>query len=232
MRRILVVVALMTSAAAPPPSWAQQVSAEKLFQQMEKKLRDAETVQFGFDIVVSGGGEPMGNPKGKLVLGKGDKFRLDSEGYISGKNSTVVGDGAKMFIKESGTDAIDGPNSPKNVGAYLRGSLARVGLMLGHDGLKTDPSPKAADLFAVSDFKLGAKENVNGVETQVIEYKVTPRQGDTTFNAKTWVAVKMSLPVKLQLRFEAMGGVVEFSETYTDWVLDAKVDPKLFQPPQ
>jgi outer membrane lipoprotein-sorting protein len=217
MHRMLMMVALVASAAVPWPAQAQQVSAEKLFQQMGKKLQDAKTVQFGFKVNMA---------SGKLVLGEGDKFRLDSEGFIGSGKSTVVGDGTKIF----NTDDIGSMNSPKNVGAYFRGSLVRVGLWGGSIELKNAPEP--ADTFAVSDFKLGAKENLNGVETQVIEYKVTLRGDDITFNVKMWVAVKSSLPVKLELRFKAMGGVLKFSETYTDWVLDAKVDPKLFQPPQ
>jgi outer membrane lipoprotein-sorting protein len=233
MHRMLTVVALVASAAVPGPAQAQQVSAEKLFQQMEKKLQDAKTVQFGFEIKISGGGKAMGTEKGKVVLGEGDKFRLENDGFVGGKNTTVVADGTKMFIKHSDPADSHSTNCPKNVGAYFRGSWVRLGLELGSfEGLRYDPSPKIAEVLAVSDFKLGAKENINGVETQVIEYKVTAVRADMIFNTKVWVAVETSLPVKLELRFKAMGGVVEFSETYTDWVLDAKLDPKLFQPPQ
>src|SRR5262249_40031244 len=159
------------------------------------------TVQVRFDAKISVFGM-TGTIKGKAVLGEGDKMRLEADVEFSGKNAkaTLVGDGNKVFTKDSEKPQIDIKNSPKDLGAYIRGVWPRVGMFAGMDeGLKNDPSPKAADAFQISDFKLGAKEKINGVDTQVIEYKVVGTGKDkATYNAKMWIDLKASLPAKLE----------------------------------
>jgi outer membrane lipoprotein-sorting protein len=227
-------VALAAALAVPAQAQAQG-EAEKLFRQVEKKLQSAKTVQATFDAKIAFFGM-TGSAKGKMVLGEGDKFRLNAELDVLGKNitTTVVGDGTKVFSKDSEKQVLETKNSPKDLGAYFRGVWPRVGLLTGSDEATkaVDQVPKVDEVFQVSDFKLGAKEKVGSVETQVVEFNVKSKGKDMPLKVKVWIDTKASLPAKVEVRLDMMGIMVEFAETYTDFVIDGKLDAKLFEQPK
>src|SRR3954466_5081850 len=92
MMRWLLSLAL---AALTLPVNASETEAEKLFRQVEKNLKAAKTVQVRFDMKL---GE--NKVQGTLVLGEGDKMRMDGEiTFGAGRLSspTRIGDGAKIY---------------------------------------------------------------------------------------------------------------------------------------
>src|SRR4051794_20386901 len=117
---------LLTLAGFTPPAKAGENEAEKLFRQVEKNLKAARSVQVRFDMK---SGE--NKVQGTLLLGEGDRMRMDGEvAFGSGRltSPTRIGDGTKIyrvarvprpFIADN-TNTID---SPKGLGNSLRGML-------------------------------------------------------------------------------------------------------------
>jgi outer membrane lipoprotein-sorting protein len=222
-------------AVVAAPAYAGENEAEKLFRQMEKKLQAAKTVQIRFDIKASIFGME-GTARGKAVLGEEDRVRLDAEAEFAGMNLkvTMVGDGTKLFNKDSQKAEIEIKDSPKGLGEYFRGVWPRVGIFAGlEEALENQQLPKVDDAFKVSNFKLGAKEKVGNAETRVVEYTVTLKSKDmAAAHVKVWINTQTQLPAKLELRVDAGGVAVELSETYAEFVLDGKLDAKLFEQPK
>jgi outer membrane lipoprotein-sorting protein len=223
----------MAVAAVAVPAYAGENDAEKLFRQMEKKIQTAKTVQVRFDATISIFGMG-GSIKGTAVHGDGDNMRVDADVAFADKKTkaTLIGNGTKVFTKDSEKPAIDTKDSPKGLGNYLRSVLPRVGVFPGLDEItKGNELPKIDDIFKVSDFKLGAKEKVGSAETRVVEYTVLVRGKDKAA-AKVWINTQTNLPAKLELRMESNGIAVELSETYAEFAIDGKVDSKLFEMPK
>ena len=61
------------------PAGAQENEGEKLFRSMEQKLRTAKTLQLRFESSVTIPPN-TGSVKGTLILGEGDKLRLELGG--------------------------------------------------------------------------------------------------------------------------------------------------------
>jgi outer membrane lipoprotein-sorting protein len=223
----------MAAAMVAVPAYAGENDAEKLFRQMEKKIQDAKTVQVRFDAKISIFGMG-GSITGTSVNGDGDKMRVDADVSFGDKKTkaTLIGNGTKLFTKDTEKPTIDAKDSPKGLGSYLRSVLPRVGLFAGLDEItKGNELPKIDDLFKVSDFKLGAKEKVGAAETQLIEYNVLVRGKDKAAG-KVWINTQTNLPAKLELRMESNGIAVELSETYPEFAINVKVDAKLFEAPK
>jgi outer membrane lipoprotein-sorting protein len=230
-------VGSLTILALALPSYAGDMEAEKLFRQMEKKIREAKTVQFRSDAAMTFLGM-TGSVKANVVFGEGDKFRVDADvSFFGEKNTTTVtSDGTKMVSKSSDTKDVETKKLAASAGAFFRSALSRAGNLSAFGDLdKGKELPKIDKAFKVSDFKLGAKEKLGEVDTRVVTYTVLIGLfGDPRYpaSAKVWIDTLTNLPVKLNLRSEASGVGLEINETYTDFTIDGKVDAKLFELPK
>ena len=81
----------------------------------------------------------------------------------------------------------------------------------------------------MKDFKLGLKETLGKVETQVIEFMVYDPPDARESKFKLWIDVKTNLPVK---RCIDEGSEFVNVETYTEFVLNPQLDAKLFELPK
>ena len=237
----------LTAAVLVVPAYADagENEAEKLFRQVEKKLLDAKTVRVEFDLK-TGKDEGGWGCKGVLVLGEGDKMRLDGDEL---KCLPRIGNGTKIYtLYRSGEPGID--DSPKGLGRSLRGLLARPGIMLDFDDILSKNAPKKT--FKSSHFKLGPKDKLGDIEAQIIEYTVLvePRSGRISLSAggatisflhkdpveapvKLWIDTKAGVPVKLEIRWAP--AVANLFREYTEtlrFTINKKVDEKLFVPPK
>jgi outer membrane lipoprotein-sorting protein len=215
------------------PVFAGENDAEKLFRQMEKKVKAAKTIQIRFDLTLKFFGAD-GTLKGTSVFGEADKLRLDAKGSMAGQNIevTAIGDGTKMHLIDREKAQTKVEDSPKGVGGYFRAVLPRIGIFSGiEDASKGKELPNVDEYFKVSDFKLGAKEKVGNAETRLVEYTVLFR-GKDKGSVKVWINTKSTLPAKLEIRAEAGGVTIEILETYTEYALDGKLDAKLFEAPK
>jgi outer membrane lipoprotein-sorting protein len=122
-------LSILLLSALLPRALAQDNEAEKLFRDMEKKVRAAETLKLHFDAVITDADGKKWNVKGTLALGEGDKFRAEAEGKLFGEavRFTVVSDGIDMrsFGDKDGSKKGKAEKSP--VGVFFRGrSSARA----------------------------------------------------------------------------------------------------------
>jgi hypothetical protein len=210
----LALLALMTWPAA-----AQENEAEKLFRDLEQKVRAAKTLQVRFDAIITGpevkntDDKKNVDPKkwhfkGSTILGEGDKFRAEYEGNLFGQETkyTVVSDGTDWtefgYTKEPGEDKLffrgkATEKTPKAIGAYLRPGLPRDGFVLCF--ITDRRSQLTPDFFILSDFKLAGEEKIGGRNTQVIQYTVKPKGKDPSFPKPEVNVQSMKLSMKVWL---------------------------------
>ena len=240
--RWLLTLALMALAAWP--AVAQENEAEKLFRGMEKSVRAAKTLQLRFEASITGADAKKWNVKGTLILGAGDKLRVESEGKLFGEESkfTFVSDGTDMksfgYTKAAGQpkqDKTETEKPPKGAGIFLRESLPRDGFFWCFLNMNRR-GELPANLFKLSDFKLAGKEKIGERNTQVIQFTTTVKEkgkdkDPNVLSMKLWIDAKTNLPVRLAM---TGGGsdITDITETYSEFTIDGKVDAKSFELPK
>lgn len=230
-RNMLCFVAVVLLAAGRAA--AEDNEAEKLFRGMEEKVHAAKTLRVRFDLTVTGADGKKGKLKGALTLGEGDKYRAEGEGAVFGEavQFVEVCDGATVVSRDRKAPKADKPEKPpKDVGAYLRGALPRVGFFLAT--LNQDrPDGPTPDLFLASDFRLGDEENVGTHKTQIVYYTVKEKGADAGLAVKVWIDSDTHLPARLKVG----GGQSDWTnlaETYGVFAVDDQLDGKSFELPK
>jgi hypothetical protein len=89
----------------------------------------------------------------------------------------------------------------------------------------------------VSDFKLMGKEKLGERNTQVIEYTVTEMKdalAPARWRMRTSLDAQTNLPVKLTMTLPKgeLSDISAASDSFSGFILDAKVDAKLFELPK
>jgi outer membrane lipoprotein-sorting protein len=217
---------------------AKPNEAEKLFGDMEKKINSAKTLECAIELKLESSVEKQNfNAKGELALGEGNKSRFEMSGESGGKKgkSTEVADGVKLVILVT-----DKPKHtievPKTRNDWFRAKLARIGLtqMEVASGPGT-PTPKEFNIdviYGVSDFKLGKKEKVGDQEAQVIEYTLRFKPTETPMTVNVWLDTKTNLPLKRVVTATKDKEKTTFTETFSNFKVDEKIDPKKFELPK
>ena len=221
------------AALAVGPASAEQNEAEKLFRVMEQKVRDAKTLRVRFDLSIIDGLDKEGKVKGALVLGDGDKYRVEGEGKLFGEavKFTEVSDGADKFYKDATDPKRDSKEkAAKAVGAYLRVALPREGFFLSTLNMDR-PGGLAPDAALLSNFKDAGKDKVGEQNTQVIEYTFKEKDAKEGLSMKMWLDAATHLPVKLAVVGNE-GDWKSLTETYSEFTLDPEVDAKSFEAPK
>ena len=216
--RCSLTLALLTLLAWPAA--AQENEAEKLFRELEQKVRAAKTLQVRFDAIMTGPEvKPMDDKKkaevkkwhvkGSVILGEGDKYRAEYEGNLFGQDNkrTLVSDGGfwtgfghtqrpgEAQIGFSGGETPD--RTPKAIGAYLRPALPRDGFVLCF--ITDRRSQLMPDHFIIADFNLAGEEKIGERNTQVIQYTVKAKAKDPSFGTPNVNLTTMKLPMKMWL---------------------------------
>ncbi len=211
--------------------------AEKLFRAMEERLSRARTVRLAFRVDWHLGRE-KGTFRGTFLLAAGNKARLQVKGAVLGKDvdAVLVSDGARIGVLDSSAaKPLEAP-APKPLNEIMTAALSRSGLFLNLDLLgrqldrKDGGQLKAAELFPVSDRKLGRKEKLMGREAQIVTYAVR-YDAERKLNATLWIDRETGLPLKRVLTHREVQKE-QITETYTDLKLNEKLDPKQFELPK
>ena len=228
---------LMTLALLALTAWpavAQKNEAEKLFRNMEEKLRTAKTLQLRFDSSVTIPPN-TGSVKGTLILGEGDKLRLELGGKPFGVEfkSILVSDGTTMSSKDSTEPKKDKTQkAPNALGANVRKALPLLGVFVCFNGI--DRGNWSPGVLKGSNFKLAGKEKIGEQNTQVIEYTVTEVKAVISpgkWRMKMWLDAQAHLPVKLTMTMDELADISATTDTFSEFAVDAKVDVKLFELP-
>jgi outer membrane lipoprotein-sorting protein len=213
------------------PSLLRADDAEKRIRDFEKKLDAAKSLQVTFESHAEGLRE-SGTFSGNLTIAEENKMHL--EGLIEMEGKKVkwkrVSDG-----KKTAEDGIDRGtrNTPKNLTKDYRNSLKHGGFIMGvflssssGDGEESWPA------FRVSDFELGKEDKVGTRRAQIVACKLSaakPAKDDVTFTETLWLDVETGLPLKRVFAGSFGDQKISFTETYEKFVLDPKIDAKMFE---
>jgi hypothetical protein len=205
---------------------------EKLYRDMEKQVVNAKTVHVAFATKLMKGDKEFGHFKGVVNLDEGNKAHVKLKGHVEEKEFAMelVSDGKKLKITMPPPGKDQEQPLPKDFGVLVRTGLSRAGPVasLLFSRAQVPGEEQGPDRFPVSDFKLGANAKVEGREARVIEYKVSPKGGDTA-TVNLWLDAKTHLPLKRELRAEKGGESFRVIETYSEFRLGQKggeLEPK------
>jgi outer membrane lipoprotein-sorting protein len=219
------------------PAFGQEKEAEDLYRAMEKKIKSAKTVHLVFDGEVNGIGK-KGTMKGDLRVAQGEKGKIVLDGDFSGRTIklTFISDGKKVYSRnDEMVDVKDVKPDEKNVehGVAL---VARIGSMFAAflfvSGSNSKQGFDVEGVAPAKDFKLGAKEKIGKKDTLVVEYRVKLPDG---IDAKTsvWIDAATHLPVKREtVTKDTKGNEFRISEAYSTFIVDGKIDTKVFELPK
>ena len=217
---------------------AQADSAEAQFKKMEQAVLKAKTLQS--EITVSAGAEKESfmDMKGRIAIAQGAKMRLELEGEVRKEKDkmTMVSDGSEMLLNSSKRPG-KSQKAEKNLTEVALASIARSGITVALFFVteRSDEKAEAFDIdkmIAVSDFKLGKKEAIDGKDAQAIECKLKVKSNKETMDVTVWVDVKSGLPVKRVATANEGGMKFTITETYGKLKLDEKIDDKEFALPK
>jgi hypothetical protein len=229
-------ISLVALALWLPCAYGQDSDPEKLFREMEKKIRSAKSLHFAFEAEEkdTAGGKKVAETKGSFDL-VDSKFRMEWEAKRGGetRNLLSVSDGKATYTTFTGKPT----TLPRRSNDF-----DKTLLLLAHGGphllFSTSflgPPEKFNDnFFKIKDIKLGAKEKVGPHDTQAVEYAGLIGNDKAPIKSSVWIDIKTNLPVKMVNVFRPMknGPEVRQVVVYTSFAVDASVDPKLFELPK
>ncbi len=215
-------------------AYEQEEAAEKLFRSMETKVRDAKSLKLACEVHgrIAAGGEEV---KLKAVQQFAGVDRARFELRSKELDLLFVCDGKHMVQGDAGRFQEPRPADPK-LNEGVCGAIARGGFMLPRLVKQREAGSFNADkTLLISGFKLGAKERIGAVEAQGVEYSV--RFGGLAIgpgeNVKVtvWIDPKTLVPLKRKV-VVGDGEADFFTEVYTKFVIDPKLDAKVFELPK
>lgn len=250
------VLSILLLPALLPVALAQDNEAEKLFRDMEKKIKAANAVQVTVEIELraikgrekeSKIGDGVSKAKGSLVLTKDNQARLRiRDEYLgitlvsNGKQLKLVGDwGEVRTIPEAKARP-----TPKHLHNLLSTLLSRVGVTADSIIVTFAPGPQFNPIFLTpqepgeKDFDAEKFEGWGvwgfkaGAATQVggRDAKVVSYKfgpkGDDSAPVTLWLDAKTLLPLKSDVVIKSEN--LHITEIYTEFKLDPKIDAKAF----
>jgi len=242
MRYALSLLLLPALASAAP---AQDREAEKLYRDMEQKIRSAKAVQFGVTLEIQGPAKEDrgGTIKGSVLFTKDNQARLKIGGEVNGEklNHEIVSDGKQIRLKPYAAmpdfkEEATFP-TPKHLHRTLTTVLPRAGVHLTflvmsylvREGDVEDIA-KLGDKsrLGVWDFKAGAAEKVGGRDAKVVSYRVGEKDDRDSASVTVWIDSRTLAPLKLVIVANPRDAV-RYTETYSDFTFDPRIDARAFE---
>ncbi len=239
------------AAVLVPTALAQDKEAEKLFRDMEKKIKEAKALEIVFTYQLNGK-----TAKGSVLLTKDDKARLRASGHyypgVEGNPSfELVSDGkrfktkgAKIGVASNGIPYID-PEEEATAGDTGKGFHKMCAVVLSRGGVGyffytlpyriqgdggVDPDTPESKM-TVYDFKASGTEKVGERQAKVVRYRFG-KGGKGDAEVTLWIDAENGLPLK-RVFSNAIGVFVgRFTETYPAFNLNPKIDAKAFELPK
>lgn len=218
---------------------AQADTAEAQFKKMEQAILKAKTLQSEITVAAGGDKEVFMDMKGRLAIAPGAKMRLELAGEVRKEKDQMkmVSDGKQMAIDSSKRPGRS-QEAEKNLTEIALASIARSGITAAlffaseRSDEKKDEAFNIDKMLAVSDFKLGKKEAIDGKDAQAIEYKLKVKSNKEIMDVTVWVDVKSGLPVKRAATANEGGMKFTITETYAKMMIDEKIEDKEFALPK
>ncbi len=250
--RWLLTLALLALAAWP--ATAQENEAEKLFSDLEKKIKAATAIEVTVEIelrAIKGRDEDsklkdkVGRANGFLLLTKDDKVRLKISGEYVGMEMVSNGKQLKLAGEEHSIKEAKAMPTTSLLHGLLTTLTSRVGVTAGSIIVCFAPGPQFTPIFltagdgdpkafdpdklrwGVWDFKAGAADKVGGRDAKVISYIWGPKDEPSAERFTLWLDAKTLLPLKRVVIISKEN--LHITELYTEFKLDPKIDAKAFE---
>ncbi len=164
---------------------------------------------------------------------KGNKVCLKLK---EGKNA-YVSNGS-----EGRADEEDVHITPEQMSKHLVNSMKYSGLLFGAEAspvLERIENAGGKGIFRTSALKRGDDGKVGEHDAQVVKYRLTfiPEIEEfinekPSFSVKLWLDANTGLPLKRRLTGKVGDKTITIKEKYTKFVIDEKIDEKLFELPK
>jgi outer membrane lipoprotein-sorting protein len=228
---------LMLFALLLPALAAQESEAEKRFRAMEEKILSAKLFQVSGEMNVAGGKRDKSKFNVSMLLGQGDRARLATVAEVSGekRNLLMTSDGTRMRLAGTADKQSTERPTPKYLHRGLALTLTRLGLTAGLRPFRMRPPAKSEEpepdgQITLSDFQMGPAEKVEEREARVIRYKASGPAAPGPVEVTLWLDARTGLPLKRVLNLEKYKARI--TETYREFHLDPKVNPRVFELPK
>jgi len=249
MKSLVTIACALFAAALLPGAFAQDKDAEKIFRDMEKKVKDAKAIEVTFRYQLVGK-----NAKGALLMTNDGKARIAVMGNyffgIKGNSSfTLLSDGknykvtgAKFGIATIGRPFIEpGGSSEGQLGKGFRemttATLTRGGIGLTVIGLPylvsidagIDPDEQESKM-TVYDFKMGAADKIGDRKAKVLHYR-HGKGGNDDPDMTLWLDDETGLPLKRVFQ-QPRGEKIRIEDTYNSLKLNPEFKASIFELPK
>jgi outer membrane lipoprotein-sorting protein len=215
------------------PTDEPEVSAETRFQELERRLLEAET------IYIDGGAGSTGTVEsafeGKVILASGNRARIQFTGQFASKNVLValVSDGTKMWAG-NGSDSFE-EEAPAALNEGIIVGLTRMGILHNLAVLSEASAPEGTDgnvheWLTVTNFAWGDEETIDGVITETMTFDISV-DGKPSAKARLWLNKETGLPVQRQQVVQFPDGEMTAVEVYEAFEIDAPFDSEKFVVP-
>lgn len=217
---------------------AQDNNAEKVFHAMENKIVEAKALRFAVNIVTRGDTkDSVGRFTCSFLLTSDNQARLKFSGTNSGERRQweMISDGKRVYLKPFGLGATETSKEEETVATpeKLHDLLARRVSQLGVQPIMNPAVPvfQAAgsepkiDLW---DFTAGDSDKVDDRDAKVVRYQAGQKELSQSMAFTLWIDNATGLPLKRVM----VAKTHTVTETYSEFTLDPKIDPKMFELPK
>ncbi len=215
------------------PTGEPEVPAGRRFQQLERRLLQAETIH------IEGGAGSTGTVEsafeGKAILAKGNRARIQFTGQFASNNVLValVSDGTKMWVG-NGTDSFE-EEAPAALNEGIVVGLTRMGILHNLAVLSGASAPEGTDgdvhtWLTVTNFAWDDEETIDGVITETMTFDVNVN-GKPSAKAKLWLNKETGFPVQRQQVVQSpdgLNGEMTAVEVYETFLIDVPFEPEEF----
>jgi outer membrane lipoprotein-sorting protein len=224
---------LLAAVCSAPPA-----SGEEVLQEADRVIVDAKTLRIEFEMGQEVGGQTRPMASGVVRLSDRNRFRteIDYPSDHQPRREVTICDGTVAVRLTGPSPAELKPGKRRAVPpwyvAAVRERLGRGGTFLATELVwqhATDPKadrPGPELAFETGKVALGTPEKVGEVDCWVVEYDLSV--AGLSARSRVWVTPKTGLPVRR--RVEVLGNV--FTATHTAFVVDEKMEDKLFELPK
>ncbi len=215
------------------PTDEPKVSAETRFQELERRLLEAET------IYIDGGAGSTGTIEsafeGKVNLASGNRARIQFTGQLASNNVLValVSDGTKMWAG-NGSDSFE-EETPVALNEGIIVGLTRMGILHNLAVLSGASAPEGTDgnvhdWLTVTNFAWGDEETIDGVITETMTFDISVG-GTPSAKARLWLNKETGFPVQRQQVVQFPDGEMTAVEVYEAFEIDAPFESEKFVVP-
>ncbi len=212
------------------PKAEPEVPAETRFQELERKLLEAETIH------IEGGAGSTGTVEsafeGKVILANGNRARIQFTGQFASNHVLValVSDGTKMWAG-NGSDSFE-EETPVALNEGIIVGLTRMGILHNLAVLSGASGPEGTDgnvqdWLTVTNFAWGDEETIDGVLAETMTFDISV-DGKPSAKARLWLNKETGFPIQRQQVVQFPDGEMTAVEVYEAFEIDAHFESKEF----